>query len=92
LGSGAGGKTNHRTVEAAPRARSAPRNGESVQEYEQSQKIEAPAGEVFAWLSDVGNLPGYLPPVTDASIEGPSAGGVPGRPYSGNAARTPARR
>jgi len=50
-----------------------------VQEYEQSQRIEAPADEVFAWLSDVGNLPGYLPPVTDASIEGPSAGGPPGR-------------
>ena len=50
-----------------------------MQEYEQNQQIDAPAGEVFAWLSDVGNLPEYLPPVTDASIEGPSAEGVPGR-------------
>ena len=48
-------------------------------EYEQSQTIEAPPGEVFAWLSEVGNLPKYLPPVTDASLEGPSAEGVPGR-------------
>ena len=49
-----------------------------MQEYEQSQKIEAPAGSVFAWLSDVNNLPLYLPPVTGASVEGPSAEGVPG--------------
>ena len=48
-------------------------------EYEQSRTIEAPPEEVFAWLSDVGNLPKYLPPVTDASVEGPSAEGVPGR-------------
>jgi hypothetical protein len=32
------------------------------QEYEQSQAIEALPEEVFAWLSDVGNLPEYLPP------------------------------
>lgn len=49
-----------------------------MQEYEQRQSIDAPAGEVFAWLSDVNNLPRYLPPVTDASIEGPSAEGPPG--------------
>ena len=55
------------------------RKGVGVAEYEQSQKIEAPPGEVFAWLSDVGNLPEYLPPVTAASIEGPSAEGAPGR-------------
>ena len=48
-------------------------------DYEQSKTIDAPPEEVFAWLSDVGNLPGYLPPVTDASIEGPSAEGAPGR-------------
>ena len=48
-------------------------------EYQQTQTISAPAGEVFAWLSDVGNLPKYLPPVTDASIEGPSAEGAPGQ-------------
>jgi hypothetical protein len=49
------------------------------QEYEQSQAIDAPPEEVFAWLSDVGNLPKYLPPVVDSSVEGPSAEGVPGQ-------------
>lgn len=33
-----------------------------MKEYQQTQTIDAPAGEVFAWLSDVGNLPKYLPP------------------------------
>ena len=42
-----------------------------MSEYEQSQGVDAPPDEVFAWLSDVGNLPAYLPPVTDASMEGP---------------------
>ena len=50
-----------------------------AQEYEQSQAIDAPPEEVFAWLSDVGNLPAYLPPVVDSSVEGPSAEGVPGQ-------------
>jgi uncharacterized protein YndB with AHSA1/START domain len=50
-----------------------------AQEYEQSQAIEAPPEEVFAWLSDVDNLPDYLPPVVDASVEGPSAEGTPGQ-------------
>jgi uncharacterized protein YndB with AHSA1/START domain len=49
------------------------------QEYEQSQAIEAPPEEVFAWLSDVGNLPEYLPPVVDSSVVGPSREGVPGK-------------
>ena len=49
------------------------------EEYEQSQTIDAPPQEVFAWLSDVGNLPEYLPPVVASSVEGPSAEGVPGR-------------
>ena len=35
-------------------------------EYEQTRRIDAPAEDVFAWLSDVDNLPKYLPPVTDA--------------------------
>ena len=48
-------------------------------DYERSMSIGAPPEEVFAWLTDVGNLPGYLPPVTDASIEGPSAEGTPGQ-------------
>ena len=50
-----------------------------MQEYEQAQTIDAPADEVFAWLSDVGNLPSYLPPVTDASVEGPASQGSPGK-------------
>jgi uncharacterized protein YndB with AHSA1/START domain len=49
------------------------------QEYEQSQPIDAPPEEVFAWLSDVGNLPEYLPPVVASSAEGSSAEGVPGQ-------------
>jgi uncharacterized protein YndB with AHSA1/START domain len=48
-------------------------------EYQQSQTIDAPPEEVFAWLSDVGNLPEYLPPVVASSTEGPSAEGVPGQ-------------
>jgi uncharacterized protein YndB with AHSA1/START domain len=50
-----------------------------AQEYEQSQAIDAPPEEVFAWLSNVGNLPEYLPPVVDSSVEGPSGEGVPGQ-------------
>ena len=50
-----------------------------MSEYEQSQTIGAPAEQAFAWLADVGNLPKYLPPVTDASIQGPSAEGSPGQ-------------
>jgi uncharacterized protein YndB with AHSA1/START domain len=49
------------------------------QEYEQSQTIDAPPEEVFAWLSDVGNLPEYLPPVVASSTKGPSSEGVPGQ-------------
>ena len=49
------------------------------QEYEQSQIIDAPPEEVFAWLSDVANLPEYLPPVVASSTKGPSAEGVPGQ-------------
>jgi len=49
------------------------------QEYEQSQAIDAPPEEVFAWLSNVANLPKYLPPVVASSAEGPSAEGVPGQ-------------
>lgn len=48
-------------------------------EYQQTQTIGASADNVFAWLSDVNNLPRYLPPVVDASIEGPSAEGSPGQ-------------
>ena len=50
-----------------------------MREYEQTQTIDASADEAFAWLSDVSNLPRYLPPVIDASIEGPSSGDNPGQ-------------
>jgi ligand-binding SRPBCC domain-containing protein len=49
------------------------------QEYQQSQPIDAPPEVVFAWLSDVGNLPEYLPPVVASSAEGPSVESVPGQ-------------
>lgn len=48
-------------------------------EYEQTQQVDAPAEVVFGWLADVAHLPDYLPPVTAASIEGPSEGGNPGQ-------------
>ena len=50
-----------------------------MSEYEQTQAVAVPPDEAFAWLSDVGNLSDYLPPVTDASIEGPSEGDNPGQ-------------
>ena len=56
-----------------------PVKGSRMSEYEQTQSVGAPPDEVFAWLSDVGNLPRYLPPVVDASIQGPSAEGTPGK-------------
>ncbi|MCA1729066.1 MAG: SRPBCC family protein [Actinobacteria bacterium] len=37
-------------------------------EYQQTQAIDASPEEVFAWLSDVGNLPKYLPLVTGAPL------------------------
>jgi uncharacterized protein YndB with AHSA1/START domain len=49
------------------------------QEYEQSQVIDASPEEVFAWLSDVDNLPKYLPPVVVSSVDGPPTEGVPGQ-------------
>ena len=49
-----------------------------MQEYEQREAVAAPANEVFAWVSDVENLPKYLPPIKDAGIEGPAAAGSPG--------------
>ncbi|MGI9050968.1 MAG: hypothetical protein ACR2GU_16605 [Rubrobacteraceae bacterium] len=49
-----------------------------MQEYKQTKTISASAGETFARLSDAGNLSHYLPPVREASIEGPSAEGKPG--------------
>lgn len=48
-------------------------------DYQQTQQVDASADEVFAWLADVENLPEYLPPVEQASIEGPSEGDNPGQ-------------
>ena len=48
-------------------------------DYEQTQKVDAPAEQVFAWLADVSHLPDYLPPVVQASIEGPAEGDNPGQ-------------
>lgn len=48
-------------------------------DYQQTQQVDASAEAVFAWLADVANLPDYLPPVEQASIEGPSEGGNPGQ-------------
>ncbi|MGB3681362.1 MAG: SRPBCC family protein [Rubrobacteraceae bacterium] len=50
-----------------------------MKEYEKTKQIQAPAGSVFGWLSDVGNLPHYLPPVKEASLTGPSSEAVPGQ-------------
>ncbi len=48
-------------------------------EYEQSQKIDVAADEVFAWLSDVDNLPKYLPPIKEAHIQGSTVEDKPGK-------------
>lgn len=50
-----------------------------MSEYELTQAIGVSANETFAWLTDINNLPKYLPPVTEAYIEGPSAEGTPGQ-------------
>ena len=41
-----------------------------MSEYQQSSVVNAPVGEVFAWVADVGNLPHYLPPIKEARLEG----------------------
>jgi uncharacterized membrane protein len=47
--------------------------------------IDRPAGEVFAFLSDIGHMPSYLPTVHEASSQGDGrvvvAGEANGRPY-----------
>jgi len=47
-------------------------------EYQKTQIVDRPAEEVFSWVSDVSNLPHYLPPVRAAGIEGPAEAGKPG--------------
>ena len=56
-----------------------PREGGKVADYEQSKTLEAPPEDVFSWVSDAGNLARLPAPVTDASIEAPSAQDTPGR-------------
>ena len=50
-----------------------------MKEYEKTKQIKASAGAVFAWLSDVGNLPHYLPPVKEAALTEPSSEDSPGQ-------------
>lgn len=47
-------------------------------QYERTQTINLSADEVFSYLSNVNNLPHYLPPIKEARIEGPSTSGMPG--------------
>ena len=48
-------------------------------DHEQTQHVDAPAGEMFVWLADISHLPDYLPPVTAASLEGPRRGTTRGQ-------------
>ena len=59
-------------------------------EYQQTQTIDASAGEVFAWLSDVNNLPQYLPPRRRRLSGGAICGGHSG-PKNPGYARVPGR-
>ena len=47
-------------------------------EYEQSISIDRAPADVFSWVSKVGNLPHYLPPIKEASTEGPAEANAPG--------------
>ncbi len=49
-----------------------------MSEYQKTQIVDSPAAEVFAWVSDVSNLPRYLPPVKESGEEGPSTSGTLG--------------
>ncbi len=40
-----------------------------MKEYERTTEVEASPDEVFAWVSDVNNLPHYLPPIKSAELE-----------------------
>jgi uncharacterized membrane protein len=42
-------------------------------DYERSQTVEAPAGALFDFLADVGNLPGYFEQMTSAEPAGGEA-------------------
>lgn len=43
-----------------------------MKEYEQTQNVDASPDEVFAWVSNVNNLPKYLPPIKEADTAGSS--------------------
>jgi len=47
-------------------------------EYQQTEIVDRMADEVFSWVSDVSNLPHYLPPVKEAGTAGPAEAGKPG--------------
>jgi uncharacterized membrane protein len=47
-------------------------------EYQKTQIVDRSAEEVFSWVSDVSNLPHYLPPVKKAWVEGPASAGKVG--------------
>jgi hypothetical protein len=47
-------------------------------EYQQTEIVDRTANEVFSWVSDVSNLPHYLPPVKEAGTVGPAGAGRPG--------------
>lgn len=40
-----------------------------MKEYEQTRHIQAPRNKVFAFVSDINNLPDYLPTVRNAAME-----------------------
>ncbi len=44
------------------------------QRYQRTITIERPVDEVFAYVSDVQNLPAYLPPIDEAHHRAPSEG------------------
>ncbi len=50
-----------------------------MSEYQQTEIVDRPADEVFAWVSAVNNLPKYLPPVKEAGTEGPAEASKPGQ-------------
>ena len=47
-------------------------------EYERSITIERDPADVFSWVSQVGNLPHYLPPIKEAATEGQAEADAPG--------------
>ncbi len=44
---------------------------QQTRQHRQSVTIDAPADQVFAFVSEIGNLPKYLPPITSAEAVPP---------------------